>query len=56
MNGSIASLVGAYLGELMIRDVSGHWGWMPARQPSVAPRLYFEALWDAVGRLAWRLY
>jgi len=25
----IASLVGAYLGEVMIRQVGGHWGWMP---------------------------
>ena len=25
----IASLVGAYLGEVMIRHVGGHWGWMP---------------------------
>jgi hypothetical protein len=25
----IASLVGAYLGEVMIRQIGGHWGWMP---------------------------
>lgn len=25
----IASLVGAYLGEVMIRHVGGRWGWMP---------------------------
>ena len=25
----IASLVGAYLGEVMIRHIGGHWGWMP---------------------------
>jgi hypothetical protein len=25
----IASLVGAYLGEVMIRHLGGHWGWMP---------------------------
>ena len=25
----IASLVGAYLGEVMIRNLGGHWGWMP---------------------------
>jgi hypothetical protein len=25
----VASLVGAYLGELMIRHLGGHWGWMP---------------------------
>jgi hypothetical protein len=25
----IASLVGAYLGELVIRHVGGRWGWMP---------------------------
>ena len=28
-NVPIASLVGAYLGEVMIRHVGGHWGWMP---------------------------
>ena len=25
----IASLVGAYLGQVMIRHLGGHWGWMP---------------------------
>jgi len=25
----VASLVGAYLGEVMIRNVGGRWGWMP---------------------------
>jgi hypothetical protein len=25
----IASLAGAYVGEVMIRHVGGHWGWMP---------------------------
>jgi hypothetical protein len=25
----VASLVGAYLGEVMIRHLGGHWGWMP---------------------------
>ena len=25
----VASLVGAYLGEVMIRHFGGHWGWMP---------------------------
>lgn len=25
----IASLVGAYLGEVMVRHIGGHWGWMP---------------------------
>jgi hypothetical protein len=25
----IASLVGAYVGEVMIRHVGGRWGWMP---------------------------
>ena len=25
----IASLVGAYLGEVMIRHLGGRWGWMP---------------------------
>jgi hypothetical protein len=25
----IASLVGAYLGEVMIRQIGGSWGWMP---------------------------
>ena len=25
----VASLVGAYLGEVMIRHIGGHWGWMP---------------------------
>ena len=28
-NQPIASLVGAYLGEVMIRHIGGHWGWMP---------------------------
>ena len=28
-NFPVASLVGAYLGELMIRNVGGRWGWMP---------------------------
>jgi hypothetical protein len=28
-NFPIASLVGAYLGEVMIRNVGGQWGWMP---------------------------
>src|SRR3954451_21755504 len=28
-NQSIASLVGAYLGEVMIREIGGRWGWMP---------------------------
>jgi hypothetical protein len=28
-NVPIASLVGAYLGELIIRHIGGHWGWMP---------------------------
>jgi hypothetical protein len=28
-NAPIASLVGAYLGEVMIRHIGGHWGWMP---------------------------
>ena len=28
-NVPIASLVGAYLGEVMMRHVGGHWGWMP---------------------------
>jgi hypothetical protein len=28
-NFPIASLVGAYLGEVMIRHIGGHWGWMP---------------------------
>jgi hypothetical protein len=25
----VASLVGAYLGEVMIRQLGGRWGWMP---------------------------
>lgn len=25
----VASLVGAYLGEVMIRHFGRHWGWMP---------------------------
>jgi hypothetical protein len=25
----VASLVGAYLGEVMTRHLGGHWGWMP---------------------------
>jgi Uncharacterised protein family (UPF0167) len=25
----VASLVGAYVGEVMIRHLGGHWGWMP---------------------------
>ena len=28
-NVPVASLVGAYLGEVMIRHNGGHWGWMP---------------------------
>ena len=28
-NFPIASLVGAYLGEVMIRHMDGRWGWMP---------------------------
>jgi hypothetical protein len=28
-NVTIASLVGAYVGEVMIRHVGGEWGWMP---------------------------
>jgi hypothetical protein len=28
-NTPIASLVGAYVGEVMIRHVGGEWGWMP---------------------------
>lgn len=28
-NVPIASLVGAYVGEVMIRHVGGEWGWMP---------------------------
>ncbi len=28
-NVPIASLVGAYLGEVMIRHIGGQWGWMP---------------------------
>jgi hypothetical protein len=28
-NAPIASLVGAYLGEVMIRHIGGQWGWMP---------------------------
>src|SRR5439155_21798451 len=28
-NFPVASLVGAYLGEVMIRNVGGRWGWMP---------------------------
>jgi hypothetical protein len=28
-NEPIASLVGAYVGEVMVRNVGGQWGWMP---------------------------
>jgi hypothetical protein len=28
-NMPVASLVGAYIGEVMVRNLSGEWGWMP---------------------------